>query len=262
MSQRPSTLWPSRTITPNYGTVKVNGANPLARGLVGFWICNEGGGTILHDLATTNHGTLPASPVVWGATGAGRGLVTPGGVNSGQITIAAPTSGLTGLVTAAKWTMMAWLVPSASKSYCIPLALGGEGFVERASYYSILAANASQVRVLTAVSAGRLYRLVGTRDSTTYTIYLDGVPSTTANFEAGFGATTYYTMLDGLSHSSSYQYQGAMICAGAWNRVLDQGEINLVTFNPYCLIRPVHHRSYGWKAAAGGARLAMFLKHA
>lgn len=42
--------------------VQINWNHPLTRGLVGFWILNEGGGTVANDLAIYGPGTLTNSP--------------------------------------------------------------------------------------------------------------------------------------------------------------------------------------------------------
>lgn len=50
------------TYKPPYG-VKLNRQHPLAQGLVGCWLMNEGGGNTVFDLASGNNGTAPA--LIW-----------------------------------------------------------------------------------------------------------------------------------------------------------------------------------------------------
>jgi hypothetical protein len=53
-----SLLWPDRRVKPPFGVARVDWGHPLARGLVGEWLFNEGGGKYALDIAGTNTGTL------------------------------------------------------------------------------------------------------------------------------------------------------------------------------------------------------------
>lgn len=71
------------------GPVRLNQGSPIARGLVGCYIFNEGGGPLTHNLAGLNHGTIGGN-CSWGYGPGGLGLTIPSetantGVNCGTV---------------------------------------------------------------------------------------------------------------------------------------------------------------------------------
>ena len=56
------------------GSPRINGSHPLARGLVGFWLLNEGAGLKALDFSgLSNHGALTNGPT-WGAGRYGKAV--------------------------------------------------------------------------------------------------------------------------------------------------------------------------------------------
>lgn len=68
-------------ITKPRSGAKHNPTHPLSKGLVGHWLFNEGGGTVLHDISgNNNHGTL-TNFALSGATSNWCGSPRGGGLN-------------------------------------------------------------------------------------------------------------------------------------------------------------------------------------
>src|SRR5262245_14193662 len=82
---RRSLLWPDPRVKPPYGAAEIDPGHPLARGLIGAWLCNEGAGE-LYDLtrrsraSTTDYGSLMWTTSPYGLSsesvgGAGRKII-------------------------------------------------------------------------------------------------------------------------------------------------------------------------------------------
>ncbi len=237
--------WPNRAIKPPYGAVEIDWAHPLTRGLGGYWLFNEAGGLRANDLCGKTPLTLTTPG--WDSRKYGTALTgSPKAVNAAPLGVVGgfPTSLL----------IRFYVTNAATTQYLI-----------HANSYA-----ASGQALAIAVNGGMLYyyqggvRYSATVTSNTWTTavfafasatsvaaYVNGVP---VSIDQPLGAFTpgsakvYIGALDG----TSYSMTGAVSEAAIYNRAINADEALRLYADPYCFLRPVIRRSYGFVGAAGG----------
>lgn len=260
-------MFPGVRISPSLkppAGARLRHAHPLARGLVGAWLLNEGGGTFVRDYSPhSNHGTIGGATLpTWTSTPYGAALSfggTAGFVNCG--------SGGS-LDTLVRWSAYARVrVGGAGEGFRGRVfdKTGGSGFrqlisgdatdrdfdimVERSGSTTIARRSTSWV-------ANEWRQIVCTfnGDTNAYTFHLPNL--TPAVGTAGSGAVVtddtgnFYI---GNNSGESNTFNGLIAELFHWNRVLSGDEAYALLRNPYELFGAgLERRYFDVPAAAGG----------
>ena len=242
--------------------------HPLARGLVGCWLFNEGSGNIVHD-ASGNGGDGTATSYVWRSGSDGReiaevasgsefGIDTPVGYyplnNAAACTVhmtVTPDSILDdgGLFYTNEHALTAnsavclWLDNSTSDHVAVIVyGSGGNTGVDYSAYVPV---------------AGTTFTVTLTWNGTTTRLYINGIEDTAGDFP-GTGATG---TLDG--DASVYHFgndtgggkelDGGIRNAALWTRALTAQEVASLYADPYGMFRSRHLPLWVGATSVGGA---------
>jgi hypothetical protein len=221
---------------PPYG-VRLEHGHPLARGLAGAWLFNEGRGSTAWDLGGARHtGTLtgmdPASDWVAGPCGYGldfdglddRVIVGPeGGINLG--------------------TANACIVRYKHKALGNDVLVGhksqsdGGYFLAFGSGNVYYCADNSYVGVAHGIVAGDEVWLGVSRQGTSVTFYKNGVPLGTVQTLGANNDLRISTIGSYWSGSSTYSTNMRCDYVYCWRRSLSPGQIAWLFRDPFCFLR-------------------------
>lgn len=251
MSQRHSPRWSNRREKPPYGTVGIDWAHPLARNLGFDWEMNEGAGGKVNDLTGfQRHGTI-AVPGTTGVLWSPSGVVSAGSSSSIYITV--PTIAMT-----KDCSLEFWLKPSAlTDSYqCVFTKNGVEGVYLRSTgkidYYS--AADYQSTLTLSVGAWAHVVVSLKPYDASfgALWIYINGVPE---NINHQVSACTASACLNDTSNETFLGEVGRI--RGWIGRALGDDEVTQLYADPFCFLKEVTPRSYGFMSeAAGGGGVA------
>jgi hypothetical protein len=219
--------------------VPVNWSHPLARGLVGCYLMNEGGGDKIYDLSGNQYiGSFAsgAAAPVWTPAKFGTGLYFDGSDDwLGQAKC--PVSGY-------PFTLSAWFntTDTAATSDHHILTLRG---VSSDTYYGIAVryntfkgiaiarnTNTSYASTLKTVNDGKWHNITAVFESaTSRTVYLDGVYQATSTSSVTFSGTAWYVG----SRGGAGFFNGLIDNANVWNRALSASEIAQLYREPFCM---------------------------
>lgn len=254
---------------------QINWAHPLAKGLVGYWLFNEGGGDKAADLGRYGYdGTLvnvafpPTSTSGWGTGRDGPTIVFNGTnayVNIGQPSYtASPTQ-----ISVSLWLNTNTLTGgSENLRYAISREWIDKGWMIRLStaddkiYWYHRAGGAwPNVATSNAIVADTWYHIVTTLDTVTGTIkiYVNGQLDNTA----GGGSTITTAAVDVLIGSSALQtsraWSGMLSDVRIYNRVLTAQEIVQLYVGPYAMFEwPL---VWQWSTAVVAADVNTYFMH-
>jgi len=247
-----SLLWPDPRVKPPFGSVTIDWNHPLAQGLVGCWLFNEGAGLTAYDLAMNKHGALTNGPL-WVPGRTGTALNFDGADDS--VSALFDTADI---VTVSAWVKMN--KPDASDFNFVTqdggvsgrfstgwsggerfyIAKSGVAYHKLTNAYSLSTYNNSWHHIV----------LVYTPDNTQSHIYVDGV-------EASYAAASSQTIT---SNTTVYLGQeGALYSNGLFddvrihNRVFSASEVLWLYIEPYAFLQPVIRRRYFVPAVAAAA---------
>lgn len=232
---------------------QINWGHPLARGLVGCWLMNEGGGNILNDLVGKR---VPIGTSIWQPTPKGIGNR---GTNSGNTNVSTNnlnfTSGGFTLITffyqfagmgtnnTILFQRQHYTSDADNAGWRIGIRSSGDAFIPN-KYFFLNSNNVSLQNAWIASTTNNgigFWMVAGVSDGTTIKrIYINGKQENTG--------TTY---LNPLSETSAN-----LVCVGrnsptivnimclAYNRVLSPSEIRSLYEAPYQFIQPIVRRFY------------------
>ena len=241
--------------------------HPLSRDLVGYWLMNEGAGSVVRDLSGNGrHGTVAGSSWVPGPNG--QSLFTPdaaGAVSLGDFSSEWPAISVVcrckfPSVVATTTRLVAKERPDFG---CWTLSVNTfeqPGFTVRNT-----AATSAAAVSATGVTDGGWHTIVGTYDGALVRIYIDAVEAdpTPAALTGLLRSRVDYVAIHGSAvgstitpSASDVTYDHVMI----YNRALSPSEIASLYRDPYQMVR--RDRVELWSAAAsGGGTPATFKPH-
>jgi len=242
--------------------VQINPLHPLSRGLVGYWLFNEGSGSRAADISGHgNHGTLNGmSPNAqgsgWGGSKFGGGLQFDG--NDDYIKVEGmngfePVNGIS-VETILKPTSILDSFPihhmdaSDTDGY-------GISMYSRDIRASLQLSNSWYHATYPDFSANVYYYIVMTYDNETLKLYIDGVLQDSDDTPSGALPTIDKYLSIGMNNKQSWAYKGLIDFVRIYNRVLSAAEVKQLYHDPFCnLLRvPVRY------VAVGGYDVSMSL---
>lgn len=267
---------PNLALSPTgYGRIKpgpgvcIDWSHPLAKGLAGCWLFNEGGGkSNIHDIAAWQTVNTTTGTPAWSPSGSpwrGAAINTSTGGNYWKINRKKGPANSTD-----KWTCAA-LVYATNATGCII----NYGEVTDSNFtWSMGIANTNNLTwgydgfITQNISLGLSVSLnawhavaISTTSSTSRLGMVDGKFAT--NTTAPSGPTT---SAGGLSIAASFanstheaaDWQGKLAAIFSWNYNLSQGKLSLWNANPFAMIRQVAPRRAFGVAAAASAGFSYF----
>jgi hypothetical protein len=167
---------------PSMGEDELDWADPLNRGLVGYWLSNEGGGNIVNDLSGNGkHGTITGA--TWTAGKFGPGLLFDGADD--QVVI---VDTFNHLAPSGELSVSVWVKPISFPASDVYLIFGSDPSSWQISAY--LAAGGTELdwswtcrdaaitvggHPVGSYKMGTWFHIVGTYDNAYDRIYIDGV---------------------------------------------------------------------------------------
>ena len=236
--------------------VQINHAHPLARGLVGCWLFNEGGGDIAYDLSGYgNHGTLngmafpPTTASGWNPGRDGVGLMFDGSndyVDCGND----PSLNITDAI-----TIEAWIKMVSTSTDGMIVAKWGTFADTQWSYFSRVdvtnprfgfsadGATTCGIKTYTdlTIVQNRWHHVVSTwrKIDGTMRAYLDGVASSQiANCSNNLFISSKPVSIGRDSDNAVHHFNGSIDQVRIYNRALTADEIQQLYIDPYCTFEP------------------------
>lgn len=223
--------WPQK---PPLG-VPVNWGDPLARGLVGCWLMNEGGGNIVNDLSGNRiRGTIVNA--IWSKGQFGPALSFDGTGDNIATTIISQTDSL------AAMTVGVWCYPLSTTNYRFAISKDtafGIGVRDYDGYRWSL--------ISTGGSTGTAGKSVGTVEYNTWQflcvrfngsvaelikngVILDSVPATgTTKIETDYMGIGVFRQ----ANTDYYNWNGLISHVQLWNRALSASEVQQLYMTPF-----------------------------
>lgn len=225
--------------------VMLNRGHPISRGLVGFWLMNEGAGTLLNDLSGSGlHATIITEPTwasgVYGPSVVGSessyAVVIPGNAGYATPVVAYPiTIACIARATTSSGQSSTFISLSDYSANDQSLGLGftnSEGYGWRIYVYSTIF-NAC----LSGVVDSGWHLIVGVFHSDTLRqIYVDGILKGTDTESDTFPSNTDCLTFGVLGRSNAYSsglFEGDMALAAIWASALTASEIASLYRDPY-----------------------------
>ena len=236
-------------IKPNLGH-SINWGHPLAKGLVGHWLMNEGTGNVVQDLSGNDHTGTLVNNAIWGAgTKYGMGVICNDATNR-RITV--PHS--TALDMVGEYTIIVGLNTQDSgtggfigKRNGAAVWWGWGTFLGKLIFWTNT--NSYPVSTATGYNDGLDHIVAFTRRGTTGIFYQDGrfLESKTVD---GADLSNTASLEIGLMVSDSYVLDGTIYFVYLFNRALSASEVAALSAKPFGMFRPTF--SVWWYSGIGG----------
>jgi len=231
--------------------VQLNRSHPLAKGLVGCWLFNEGGGGYIYDASgNRNTGTLtnmaspPTATSGWGVGKFGSAIRFEGTddyINCGNDSSLDITDAI---------TIEAWVKPDNIDGYRVIIGNGAtnwkEGYVLylRATADEMLRLGINTGTQLKYATAGNIAvdtwsYVVSTFDGTSIYLYINGIkysPALTVNDQAVNVGDTVIGKNVGLLGD----FNGSIDVARIYNRAKSASEVQQLYREPFCMFEPAY----------------------
>ena len=217
--------------------IRLNKSHPLARGLVGYWLLNEGSGNKVFDLSGNgNIGTFAGTAPSWTSGKFGSAVLLPG---DDEYIGATKITGLTRFAISI-WVKAAQDDPAATRIFFSNYdgtnrnEFGGSSTNNRLNLYI--------TNTLYYYWDGidwddtHWHHLATTWDGTTAYLYFDGVQySSTGSGDPSDNNTQGLTIGDRTSHPGAAIFSGLLDLPMIYNRALSPSEIALLYREPFCM---------------------------
>jgi hypothetical protein len=234
---------------------------PLAQGLVGYWACNEGGGTNIADLTGRSPGTFSGTTPTWEQSPYGPAIKLDGSTNWVNIPFATGSAWNVALpITLSLWIY--WRAASASYNALIDssgAAGAGWTFFLKSNQFPAIYDNGTgdDPIVSTAFPFNQWIHLVLTAIPTPtnlVTVYQNGVALGSSSGASMAANLPNVDLLLGKTRDFGGRFfNGSMRDVGIWNRALAPAEVlSLYTLASGAMLRA---RKKLWPRTAGGAAL-------
>src|SRR3990167_125555 len=254
-------------VKPPFGAAEVDWSGPLAWGLTGVWLFNEGGGTLIDLTGRHRAGALVGPP---SRTLNARGRALNFTANGSQYVPAHPTTNVAGQL---NLTILAvGRCPDATATYrpaiyCERAASGSNTILklnrrDTPSPTTTLelvfrdeAGTLDRISANTVLTDAVLRTMGVTKAGTAITHYLDGVPDGTGTLTASdliFGTGVPTTIGSDPADVALSTWAGDLNLVMTSARALSAADILRLHVEPYAMLRPRVSRRYFVPAAAGG----------
>ena len=219
------------------GAFFLNPDNPLNRGLVGEWLCNELGGTTAVNITRGKNAALTSGAVLGSPTSAGSGLYLPGDPNCAVATYN-PLSGfpfaLTARIILPSTAVTAFGISYASKDSNVQFY--GIGYTSEGQGYLYVRASVPEEKQLAGgtVSIGKAQHLAAVLLSNTVKhMYINGALVATMTESVSFASGTNVA-LGVMNRSSPFGFMtGTILQASVYDRGLSAAEVAQLANYPY-----------------------------
>lgn len=223
--------------------IQLNRRHPLNRGLVSYWLMNEGGGDTVSDISGNNLlGTFNAAgSYTWVGMGApirGAGLTFSVSANSRIETTKNP---LSGEGTILFWLSWPWAIGDAHADRSVFSTAGGSHvdiiyLNDGTQYRHRFGAGEQDLTYSPSWAADSIHCLVSTIKSGDSRLYADGV---LVNTEAAAAAmpTGGTWRFGGEPDTFDIGPEHTMMMFAAWDRILNPSEIARLYYEPFCLFQ-------------------------
>ncbi len=240
---------------------QVNWAHPASKGLVGFWLFNEGSGNTVFDLSGKgNTGTFTGTAPSWSAGKFGSSVLLPGTdeyIDAGDFSGLMPNDTFSVSIwvkqigQAPNSTMIGQVTPSSDGWM---LYQHGNSPIEFFVYnYTVDKASGSAPLTLK-----KWTHLVGVSTSTYTYLYKNGVLDGSAAKGAGSYAVPGGTLKMGKYGGNANYLNGQIDLPMVWNRALSASEIALLYREPFCMFEQDNIALMAVEAPApGGGQVIM-----
>lgn len=247
---------------PSVAQARIDWSHPLARGLVGAWLFNEGGGTIAYDLSGKgNKGTLTSSPVWSVGFFSGPSLSFDG--SASYVDLGTDASLNPSAVTAAAWVKAS----SLANTYSTVISRTDSSVPQ--SYYTLLVKSTGKLAFYVwgnadinydgtganTISVDNWYHLALTYDSSAglkgyFNGFLDG--SAAANGVLTSKSVTATVGKD--TNTAGRIWNGLIDFPAIWNRALSAAEVAWLYAEPFAFMQQwAPKRAFFGPAAAAPA---------
>ncbi len=218
-------------ITKPYRGIQLNKTHPLARGLVGCWIMNEGIGGIIFDISGNNiYGSF--SGATWETEG-----VYFNGVSYYIELQETDVTKITGDISVA---VKLRVDDATDDGYIIAQRSGGDNSWrlwtedEGRIQWTIDTGAPTDVNI-TPVSNGDILSIVGTWDQSNMFLYKNGVQAATIAKSGAMSSLGYPITLGTKPNGALHYFEGVIYYAYIWNRALSAQEASWFHRNPYAM---------------------------
>jgi hypothetical protein len=233
----------NHSIKPVLG-VQLDRGHPLAGGLVGCWLFNEGGGNVVQNLAGFSRATFVGTPT-WGQGRYGQGLSFPGGSGS-YVGVPFET-----LQNAGRITLAAWVKTASGAANTTIIDRDTESAPNRIFQFTLTNSSAN-LRIIpfysgapvttmigsASVNDGKWHHVAAVLDGVNARLYVDGVLDfTVAETRALDSAGTAGLRIGAHSDGSAVNgFDGQIDEVLIWNRGLSYEEIQWLVVNPFDMV--------------------------
>ena len=252
-----SRLWPDPSVKPPYGAAEIDWGHPLAQGLIGAWILNEGGGPPV-DSVVGYRATSLGTGNSWAPLGAGGSFVIAHG---GVASVNTPHSAQYNPTTQATLAMGCTLDTHGGGMMChgdydalTGVILEQSIAADRApSFYINGSLQVSATDVSLPYEVGHVRHVAATYNGAGNSIiYIDGAANNSAaSTQSSITAATGVMCLGGVDPSRTRYMDGTLIHAFFYRVALAAGLALWLATEPYAMLRPIVRRRYFVPAAAG-----------
>ncbi len=222
--------------------IRLNKSHPLARGLVGYWLLNEGSGNKVFDLSGNgNTGTRGGTGIIWASGKFGRAQQFNGAddnitLGNNKFDFLASNS-----YTISVWVNADFLPTDTDYDRIIDLE-GRIGYIQAISSTWVFGiyngAALKEVSSATNYATGQWVHIVGVYDkgADTVTIAIDGIIRATTGTVGTPDNSQDRNCLIGCAYDASLRFfDGLIDHAMIFNRALSASEIALLYREPFCM---------------------------
>ena len=232
----PPALW-----KPPLGT-QINRSHPLTKGLVGAWVMNEGGGTLVKDVTGVG-GDAALTSVGWNAGKFGPATTYNGSTSYAKVTAPAGSpldisgtqisfGGWFNRTNTGNYHFFMGRV-NATRQYCMFLFSGGTTNV-----YCAIGSN-TITPAIPSYSLGVWNHLILTYDGANARIYLNGVLASTTAATGAIGSVFGGNNFFGYEQpASTFPFPGGLDCLVTYNRCITASEVQQLYSRPFCFMQP------------------------
>lgn len=243
----------SALIKPHLGGL-IDHGHPLAKGLVGCWLCNEGRGAgTVYDLSPyQNRGAV--TDVVF--ANSARGWAGTYNGTSAECRIPNSPSLNPDYITVAAWIKTddsGSIREINSKDWNVSNRVW-QFRMETSGVLGFVVFNAASFGFATStgtINDGAWHHVAGTYDGAMIRCYIDGVADGTDDLTGAMrSGQNNDVFLGRYEGAGTYYWAGEIGESQVWNRALGAGEISQLRWQPYCYIRTPMPRRWAWAASA------------
>jgi hypothetical protein len=216
---------------PPMGVRPVAG-HPLARGLVGCWLANEGAGSRVFDVSGYGNDATFQGSAGWRLSPLGLAMDSQGSNNNSST----PFDG----TQYDELSISAWVVPdlTASTRYIVDNSPGSTGFGLRLAgtdleFFCFSGGAAGLVEKADFFSVGQLHHIVAVHNSKNI-IYGNGVYLDETNSVVGIDSSVERMQIGG-DYIGAFGWDGAIVVVQIWNRSLSAGEVAWLYREPFAM---------------------------